>query len=85
MNIEKQLKIFTQDQLMLAAKVPRITNDLDRVLATLRFRKLKLEETLMLVEEISQLRKELKEADAIVAELLPEKSNELAVQEERND
>ena len=49
----------------------RTVNNLDRVLATLRFRKLKIEEVLALVEEIEQLRKENAEAAVIVAELLP--------------
>jgi len=53
------------------SEVPRITNNLDKVIAILRFRKLNLKETLMLVEEVEQLRKELKEADRILAELLP--------------
>lgn len=39
--------------------VPKITNDIDKVQSILRFRKLKLMETVMLIEEISQLRAEL--------------------------
>jgi hypothetical protein len=50
-------------------KLPRITNDLDKVVATLKFRKLKLIETVSLVEEIRQLRGELKDAEAMFAEV----------------
>jgi hypothetical protein len=45
--------------------VPKITNDLDKVKATLRFRKLKLIETLALVEEIEQLRAQIVAMEAV--------------------
>jgi hypothetical protein len=57
-------------------RIQKITNDLDRVIATLKFRKLHKMETLMLVEEIEQLRRELKEADTIVAELMPKEDGD---------
>ena len=37
-------------------KMPKVTCDLDRLEATLRFRKLKLVEAVALIEEIKQLR-----------------------------
>lgn len=46
-------------------KMPKVTNDLDKTLATLRFRKLKLIETVSLVEEITQLRAQVKEMEAV--------------------
>lgn len=39
--------------------IPKIRNDLPKVLAILRFRKLKTIETVALVEEIEQLRAEV--------------------------
>lgn len=52
-------------------KVPRITNDLDEVLKTLRFKKLSLIRTVALVEEISQLRDQLRNAEETFELMVP--------------
>lgn len=52
-------------------KVPRITNDLDDVLKTLKFKKLSLIRSVALVEEITQLREQLRNAEETFEQMVP--------------